>query len=124
LRDQPAVADGENVLATRCDRGVVTGDQDRGAGALVQVAEQVEDRGTGDGVEVAGRLAGDEQGRVVDQGAGDRDALLLAAGQLGGQRAAAIGQADRAEQAGRPGRQALAPLIRQQRRGHAGQHAH
>ena len=34
-------------------------------------------------IEVAGRLVGQQQARIVDQGAGDGDALLLPAGQLG-----------------------------------------
>ena len=45
-------------------------------------------------VEVAGRLVGQEDGRVGDERAGDGDALLLAAGELRGVVAFAAGQAD------------------------------
>ena len=38
----------------------------------------------GRGVQVAGGLVGKEQARPVDEGAGDRDSLLLAAGELAG----------------------------------------
>ena len=51
---------------------------------LVQPLEQVQDLLAGPGIEVAGGLVGQEQGRVVDQGAGDGHALLLAAGELRG----------------------------------------
>src|SRR6185503_16474477 len=36
----------------------------------------------GDRVEVSARLVGEQERRVVDEGAGDRDSLLLAAGEL------------------------------------------
>jgi predicted ABC-type transport system involved in lysophospholipase L1 biosynthesis ATPase subunit len=39
-------------------------------------AQQLEHARAGGGVEVAGRLVGEEHGRPADQGAGDRDALL------------------------------------------------
>ena len=39
---------------------------------------------TGAAVEVAGRLIGEHDFRIVDQGTRDRDALLLAAGKLAG----------------------------------------
>ena len=48
-----------------------------------QVEQALEHRARGGGVEVAGRLVGQQQARLVGQGAGDGDALLLAAGQLG-----------------------------------------
>ena len=46
-------------------------------------AEEVEDLLAGLGVQVAGGLVGQQQGRVVDQGPGDGHPLLLAAGELG-----------------------------------------
>src|SRR6516162_4330491 len=47
---------------------------------LLQFDEQVQDFLGGAGIEVAGRLVGDDQDRVGDDGAGNADALLLAAG--------------------------------------------
>src|ERR1035441_7436832 len=44
----------------------------------------------GAGVQIAGRFVREHQFRVVDQGAGDGDALLLAAGQLAGMVAQAV----------------------------------
>ena len=64
-------------------RHVVGGDQHRRAG-LVDPVDQLHDPDRGLGIEVAGRLVGDQQRRVVDERARDRDALLLAAGELVG----------------------------------------
>ena len=68
------------------------------------------------GVEVAGRLVGQEERRVGDQGPGDRDALLLAAGELVGRVVDPVVEADRAR--ARPG--ALAPSSRGRSRGTEG----
>src|SRR6266487_5318726 len=50
----------------------------------MQPAEEVEDLGARSGVEVAGRLVGQDHGWLGDQRAGDRHPLHLAAGQLAG----------------------------------------
>ena len=49
-------------------------------------------------VELAGRLVGEEEARVVRQRARDRDALLLAAGQLVRAVVGALAEADEVEQ--------------------------
>src|SRR5687768_6571431 len=78
--------------------GGVVGDHDDGFAEVAgERAEQVEDVGGGFPVEVAGRIVGDEQRRIRDEGAGDGDALFLAAGKLGGGVVAAIGKADKGE---------------------------
>ena len=58
-------------------------DHDRLLEALVQLLEDVEDLLAGLRVELARRLVGEEEGRVVRKGDGDRDPLLLAAAQFG-----------------------------------------
>ena len=45
-------------------------------------------------IEVAGRLVGEQKLRLIDQGAGDGDALLLAAGELRGVMIQSAGQAE------------------------------
>lgn len=50
-----------------------------------QSEQQPGDLGAGSGVQVAGGFVGEQQGGVVDEGAGDRDPLLLPAGEPGGQ---------------------------------------
>ena len=64
---------------------VVRDDHDRAA--LVGArAQQAQDHGAGLVVEVARRLVGEHDGRVVDERPRDREALLLAARELRGQR--------------------------------------
>ena len=57
------------------------GHEDGGA-SLVDVMEHLEDFLGGDGVEIAGGFVGENEVGVVEQGAGDADTLLLAAGEL------------------------------------------
>ena len=77
----------------------VVGDHDHRLAELVdRLAQQAQDVGARLRVEVAGRLVGEDDGRFGDQGAGDGDALLLAAGELGGPVGAAVLEADRADQ--------------------------
>ena len=61
---------------------IVGRDQGRAALAADQVQEFGEDGVRGILVEIAGRLVGEDQRRLVSQRAGDRDALLLAARQF------------------------------------------
>ena len=62
------------------------------------LAEELEDLAAGLRVEVAGRLVGEDDGRLRDQRARDRDALLLAAGELGGPVLPPVLQPDRLDQ--------------------------
>ena len=78
------------------------GHQHGGAGPVDPV-EQPHDALAGGGVEVAGRLVGQQDQRPVDEGPGDRHPLLLAAGQLVGQVVALLGQADQVEDLGHLG---------------------
>ena len=50
----------------------------------VQFAEELHDLAALVGVEVAGGFVGENEGGLVDEGAGDAEGLLLAAGELGG----------------------------------------
>src|SRR4051794_39461102 len=63
------------------DLVVVRGHHDRRPGAVDPV-EQAHDADAGGGVEVSGRLVGQQDRRAVDEGARDGDPLLLAARQL------------------------------------------
>src|SRR5215213_6999509 len=78
-----AVAHADGAVRPGRDRGVV-GDQDEGLLlALVQPDQEVHYSAGRLGVERAGRLVGPHDGGVVNQRAGHRDALLLAAAHLG-----------------------------------------
>src|SRR5919198_629372 len=68
---------------------------DHGLGRDLSVAH-ADDAG-GARVEVAGRLVGEEQARAVDERAGDRDALLLAAREVAGHTLAGVMQAQALE---------------------------
>ena len=71
--------------------------EDRDAEVLVEAAEQFHHLAGGLGVEVAGRFVGEQRTGIGDDGAGDRDALLLAAGELGRRVAFLVGKADAGE---------------------------
>src|SRR6478736_3336840 len=94
--DLPVLQRDQPVGVGRGDR--VVGDHHHRLAELVdRLAQQLHDVGAGLGVEVAGRLVGEDDGRFADQGAGDGDALLLAAGELGGTVGATVLEADGAD---------------------------
>src|SRR5690242_4483874 len=68
-----------------------------------RLAQQAHDVGAGLRVEVAGRLVGEDHGRLADEGAGDGDPLLLPAGELGGAVGAPVLEPDRLDQLVHPG---------------------
>jgi len=73
---------------------VVVGDNDDAGLPLVRdLAEEVHDLAASDAVEGGGGLVGQHEGGLVGQGAGDGDALLLAAGELGGIRVGPVAHA-------------------------------
>ena len=73
-------------------------------GVRDRLAEQLEDVGGGAGVEGAGRLVGEDHRGPGDQRAGDRDALLLAAGQFAGAVLAPVAEPDAVEDLAAPRR--------------------
>src|SRR5262249_59554888 len=79
-----AVAEFDPARGGGSDRGVVRDDDKRHALRPVQLAEQGNDLPAGGLVEVACRLVRQHDGRVPGERPGDRDPLLLAAGQLPG----------------------------------------
>ena len=78
----PAVAEDESAVAARGDARIVGGDEQREAMFGSQSVEYGDNLGAGMGIQVAGRLVGQYDARMIDERAGDRHALLLAAGQL------------------------------------------
>jgi len=91
VAQQPAVAEGEDAPGVGRDVGLVRDQHDRQAGAVEPLHER-EDLDTRARVEVTGRLVGQDDGRIVDQRAGDGHALLLAARELIGVMVLALGQ--------------------------------
>src|SRR3954453_19993616 len=78
-----AVSDGDDAVRVHGDI-VLVGDEADGVAALVQALEKAHYFVAGGGVESAGGLVGEEDRRVVHEGAGDGDALALTAGELVG----------------------------------------
>ena len=83
--------------AMRADVRVVGDDEERAVLALREVAEELEDLRADGGVEVGGRLVGEEHRGPAGEGAGDRDALLLPAREVARQEAPAVDEVDRVE---------------------------
>ena len=80
LLDDPAVLEHDD-LAGALDRREAVGDDDRGA-AGQQAPQAVLDPALGVDVDVRGRLVEDQDPRVGDQRAGERDELALAGREL------------------------------------------
>ena len=98
-----AVGEDDDAVRVGGDARIVR-DHDDGLVELVdRAAQDVEHAGARGRVEVAGRLVGEDDGGAGDERAGDRDALLLAAGELGGPVRGAVGEADHLEQLREPG---------------------
>ena len=100
LGDDEAVGEEEHAIGLGGRAGVVRDHHDGATEVARRVAQQAEHLGRRAGVEVAGRLVREHDGRLGDERAGDRDALLLAAGELGGAVALAVGEADAVDQVG------------------------
>ena len=79
VADDLAVAHDDDAFAVGGDVQFVR-DHDDGDAGVVEFLKQPHDFDAGARVEIAGRLVGQHQFGPVDQGAGDGDALLLAAG--------------------------------------------
>ncbi len=73
---------------------ILVGDHDDGIAAAVELVEDLEDLVARAGIEVAGRLVGEQDQWRVGEGAGDGDALALSARELVRLVAHAIGQPD------------------------------
>ena len=98
LDDAPAL-DHRDLAGDVADHRHLVGDQQDGQAELaVDAREQLEDRAGGLRVERRGRLVGEQHLRLGGQRAGDADALLLAAGELGRIAVALVGEADEIEQ--------------------------
>lgn len=76
------VADGHGAVGLGGDAGVVC-DKNDGFAALLELMEGLHHKRSSGGVQVSRRLIGQDDGRVIDKGARDCDALHLAARELG-----------------------------------------
>ena len=100
--DDLAVLQRDAAVHARRELHVVGGDQRREAGGAHQLRQRVEHMVGGARVEIAGRLVGQQDARRIGDRARDRDALLLAAGELAPAGASSRSlEAEIAEQLGR-----------------------
>ena len=81
LDDAAAVHDGDAVAHVADDAHVVGDEQEGEAELVLKPHHQVEHLGAQRDVEGGGRLVGDDEARLQRDGAGDADALALAAGE-------------------------------------------
>ncbi len=81
VADHLAVAHDNHALAIGGNVQLMRHHED-GDAVIVQFLENIHDLDAGPRVEIAGRFIGQQEFGRVHQGAGDRDALLLAAGKL------------------------------------------
>jgi hypothetical protein len=79
LLDDLAVEHADDAVGFAADRDVVGDDQERQAALQVEAAHELDDLLGLLAVEVAGRLVGPDDRRIVDERARDRDTLALAA---------------------------------------------
>ena len=96
ILDDAAVPEAHEAAGMAAHIGVVRHEHD-GDALAVQLLEQAQDLVRGAAVEGAGRLVGEQQARAVHERPRDRDALLLAAGQLHRAMMGAVREADAAE---------------------------
>jgi hypothetical protein len=96
--DDEAVAQDDAAAGIVGEHGVVGDEDEGGAFDAVEFEQKLENVSAVGGVEVAGGLVGEHDGRVQDEGAGEGDALLLAAGELDGVMIHAVTEADAGEE--------------------------
>ena len=97
VRHDSPVAHHDHPIRVGGDIGFVGYHDHRDALLAIELADDLHDLVRGARIEVAGRLVGKQYSGMVDQRAGQRDALLLPAGELTGRVARALGQADARE---------------------------
>src|SRR5215212_2238257 len=79
--DHAPLFQGNDPLAHHVHHLLVVGRDEHSGADAVDPVQKLHDTYTRVRIEIAGRLVGDEYGRLGDEGSGDRDALLLAAGE-------------------------------------------
>src|SRR6266545_5537357 len=94
VADDPAVVEGDDTPPQRRHDVGLVGRDENGHAELVDPQEELDDLPADQRVEVAGRLVGDDQPRIVDERPGDGRPLLLAARELRWLVFAVLGQAD------------------------------
>ena len=107
-----AVAKANGAFGKRRHVGIVRDEDKRRSNTAIQFEHDLYDCAARLGIEIAGWLIGEKNLGTVDEGAGQRDALLFPAGKLRGIMIDALGQADAPEQIqAQCARAAIAPKL-------------
>ena len=93
-----SVPHANDALAMAGNIFLVGHDENGDSPVIIERLKRLQDFFGGGGIEVAGWLVGQEEGRLVDQGPGDGHTLLLAAGHLLRVMVHAVSEADKLEQ--------------------------
>src|SRR5690348_1418293 len=96
---QSAVGEFDAAIGKRAD-GRVVRDHENGVAFAMQFAEEADDGLLVGLVEIAGGLVGENQLGVINQSAGEGDALLFASRKLAGKMSEALGESDAAKRLG------------------------
>src|SRR6266536_3145955 len=96
--DDCAVAKPDHPVAPARHDRIVRGDDHGHPPRTPEVEDQLDDLASRSRVQVAGRLVGEQQPGLVDEGSGDRNALLLTSGEARRQRSLPAGEADGREE--------------------------
>jgi hypothetical protein len=99
--DDCAVAETDDALSTGGEPEIVGHENDRRTRLPVERLEEVDDAASTVSIEIPGRLVGEQDARGVRECPGDRDALLLTAGELAWKVVQPVGEPDAAEQLAR-----------------------
>src|SRR5262245_15920705 len=100
VADDAAVVERDHAAPHLVDHLAVVGHDDNGGAGPVDPVEHLHDPDGGVGIEVSGRLVGQQQRRVVDERTGDGETLLLAARKLVGEALDLVGEANEAQSIG------------------------
>ena len=100
--DDDAVAHGDDAVGIGGNVGLVGDENDGDALLAIERAQRFHDLVRSSRIEIAGGLIGKQKARRIDQGAGDGDALLLAAGELAGRIAFAVAETEQLQRGARP----------------------
>src|SRR4030095_14839019 len=92
--DQTTIADFKAAVPARRELCVVCHDDERHAAVAHEGEEQFDDSLAGFGIEVARRFIGEDDAGIIDDRAGERDALLLATGKFRGKMLETLAESD------------------------------
>jgi hypothetical protein len=92
--DDVAVGEANNARGVFEQALVMRGEDEGKTEAAVEIAHEVDELSGVARVEIGGRLVGEDEGRAVDDGAGDRHALTFSSGEQVGAMPGARGEAD------------------------------